>query len=1032
MSESVDLLKEIINLNPKGEHRPQQEKAAEEIEEAIIGEYNVLIQSPTGSGKALEVTTPVLTSKGWVQLDDIEAGDSVYTLNGAATTVVEAHESFLSEETYEMTFDDGSAVTADAEHLWFVADSLEGALMPPHSAGERARIIRDEIAGSAIAGKELLAVEDIEFLAGVTDADIEKLRVFLNAAGVDDSSVYHVAVTGDDELGWYHASVLLEALYHVVLMDSGLVLSTKEIARDYRDGIQYFIPAAAAIDLVPASAFNSTFASLVAHNDDAWREKWAEANDGVLELSLSSRLDLLDAIFDAAGTPGSGINEAEEFRYLQASGGSGIAQLTETGTAVDEGLIVLFQEKQDALDFVFLVNSTGRVAEAQHSLEGWWVSVSEHNVRAITEVNRMPSTIVRCISVEDPSHLFLVGKRLISTHNTISYLVPLIQTGQRAVVSTATKQLSEQAINTDLPVLDAALKKIAPEKRVKSALLKGRENYFCVKKAADSSKLEDAANTLFGSTMDDNSVSLSSKEKAAEIKALLEWVQETQTGDRSEAPPVSDLIWAQYSVSSAECVGRSVCPFGSECFAEIARDKAKAADIVVTNHAVVAHDMVGEDSTVLGERDVYVFDELHELDNYLSSAWGGKLTAKMLKDVVKHIKAVPELDQNDVEEVERISKVFDERITRLDAGLLREPPKQYTTFLSNLHNIVAKVAAIVAKKMLDKGLSESKRSVFSLVSKRTSELMNTLSLLLDDSPEVVRWVEHKDDGTASLHAAPLRIGPRLQEALHERDAIMVGTSATITVAGSFDVPIHNLALQSSVAEYKTVALPSPFDYPKQAMMFIPLEGDFPEPIGAERKEHAKAVVEWTNDFVQAAGGRALFLSTTMFGARAAAEYLRKKNPKMNILLQGDAPHPQIVQQFKDDETSVLCATMGMWHGLDTPGPTNILTIIDKIPFKPVDDPLSVARQDYAKSIGRNGFMDVYVAEANVMLAQGVGRLIRAKSDKGVVVILDTRLRTKRYGSAMLESLPGMKIFPSKEVIIKSLTNLRKALEQDEK
>lgn len=622
---------------------------------------------------------------------------------------------------------------------------------------------------------------------------------------------------------------------------------------------------------------------------------------------------------------------------------------------------------------------------------------------------------------------------------TLAYMIPLIFHGSRAVISTATKQLSDQVFKIDVPFLVKSVSKVAPGKKFKATLLKGRENYYCYAKAEEQAKLSDDANSLFGmleleeassSKGSKNSVQGKGAQFAKEIKLLEEWSKSTKSGERSEAPAVSDQVWRQYSSTTAECPGRKICPLASVCFAEKARDDAKEADIVITNHAVVAHDFNSDGESrdsVFGDRHVFVFDELHELSNYLTNAWGTRMSVDTLKHAVKTFKTLAELSDADVESIEKMSKKFNPVAKMLDEGLIKDPTHLLGELLARIYSGAAKIAMQASKVAQDKDENERKRKMASNVFKVASELMTSAQLLMDDSVETVRWVEVSKDDVLSLNAAPLRVGPKLQQALAERDAVMVGTSATITVSGSFEIPVHNLGLDMSTTPYKVVQLDSPFDYKKQAMMYVPSPDEFPAPVGADRKEHSEAVRKEVLRLVSALGGRTLSLHTTTWDAQETAKFLREKLPKMNILLQGEAPPNQLIEQFKEDEESVLVATMGMWHGLDAPGATLSQVIMDKIPFKPMNEPLSLARQAWAEQTGRNGFMDVYVADANVMLAQGAGRLIRSVTDRGVISILDTRLISKPYGRSMLKSLPEAKIFQDGAMVVKALERLKDSL-----
>lgn len=622
------------------------------------------------------------------------------------------------------------------------------------------------------------------------------------------------------------------------------------------------------------------------------------------------------------------------------------------------------------------------------------------------------------------------------TGKSLGELIPAYLSGKRIVISTATKQLSEQIVNIDLPILAKAAEEILDTKP-SYRLLKGRDNYLCRRKVEEINQLtslEESEEEPAMFELEEISPALNNKKReqdkrANEMLNTLEWGEKTYTGDRSEAPPVSDEIWRQVSSTSSECPGRSVCPFGQECFAEIARDKAKAAEIVVANHAVSGMDLISE-GKMLGDRDVFIFDEVHELTEYLSSAWGTELSPKTIKDINKALRKSYPASHNMVEkhsdELILLADELDELLGNMETTLLddEEPHEGINSLCEKLlsHVNPLYVGTMRDAESAPTGERKAELQAFHGV---IDEVRETLETIKAQNPEAVKWVESSEKYTC-IKTAPLRVGPALQNYLRERGATMVATSATIAVGDNFDIPAHDMGMDEETAPgFTAVDVGTPFNYNQQAMIYIPNPNDFPAPIGKERFEHKEAVKEQSLEMIQAAGGRTLFLSSTMMEARKAAEYFRENLPKgtIKVLVQGEAPNSQLTDEFIQDETSVLCATMGMWHGLNAPGKTCQLVIIDKIPFTPVGDPLTTARQNYASAMGRNGFMEVYVAKAATKLSQGAGRLIRTENDRGVVAIFDTRLLTKGYGKQMLKGLPKSRIFSDFEKVKTSLRNI---------
>jgi ATP-dependent DNA helicase DinG len=1108
-----ELLKEIIALKAGGELRTQQDTAVREISEAITEKKNLLLSAPTGSGKALDITTPIMTINGWVAMGDLKAGDQVFDENGNPTTVLAVHAPFLSKKTYELTFSDSAKIIADSEHLWAI--SAEDTLNKGHA--EKSGILSPLDFSELESFKE--SVAKFSNTLGVIVSPAELIELGLNESLIQKATKDLIPVfISSKSVENYDTIQLLENVYIVALQDFHAgnsaeikleVVTTKDLYDAFSKNeslTNHAIPVVSSAlqfsyNDLPIAPYtlgawigngNYSSATFLAEDFDLLdliaREGYPTIPSTPIscppeERYATGRLDL-DSDISKFVTCEYLTNKLDENYLLQNKHIPDeyilsseyqrkelLAGILDTiGHINNNGMYEMCLVNQNIIDgFKTLVASLGYKTntiksniddENEFSGQQWTVNfwsdenlfkleqkrtvfetkkglieksnILKNSLHYIKSIEEVPALMVRCISVDSKNHLFLAGESFVPTHNTLSYLVPVVFHGSRAVVSTATKQLSEQIIKVDVPFLEKAIAEVAPTKKFKATLLKGRENYYCHAKGDESAKLSSEANSLFGlmdmeNTKTANKTTLKGAEMAKEISSIEKWADKTRTGDRSEAPAVSDQTWRQFSSNTSECPGRSVCPFGSVCFAERARDDAKDADVVVTNHAVVAHDLMNDGDSVFGERELFIFDELHEVDNYLTNAWGTKLSSAILKTTHGVFKQLGELKDSDVDEFEKLGKKFNPVTKTIAEGLIQTEQPILKELLNRLYSTSTRIAMQAGKVVNDKDENERKRKMASVVAKAAGNISDSAQLLMDDSISTVRWVSIQEEAVV-LNAAPLRVGPQLQQALEARDATMVGTSATVTVSGSFDIPIHNLALDVSTTPYKTVDLDSPFNYKKQAMMYIPDQNSFPAPIGANRLEHGEAVKTEAADLIEALGGRTLSLHTTTFAANDNAKFLRKKFPKMNILLQGDAPPSQLIEQFKNDEKSVLVATMGMWHGLDVPGPSLSLVIMDKIPFKPMSDPLSLARQAWAEQTGRNGFMDVYVADANTMLAQGAGRLVRALTDKGVIAIFDTRLMSKPYGRSMLKSLPAAKIFQNKKLVIEALQRLRKVLE----
>ena len=632
------------------------------------------------------------------------------------------------------------------------------------------------------------------------------------------------------------------------------------------------------------------------------------------------------------------------------------------------------------------------------------------------------------------------------TGKSLAYLFPMAVLGGRGVIATATNQLSEQLIRHDLPQVQKTMSKV--NRHLSFALLKGRNNYACLEKTNELESLEKQSNSSgFAETQDllfdlepienmneTKKKKAQAKEDASNLLELMDWVKHTDSGDRSEAPPVPDRLWNQVSTASADCPGAATCPFGKSCFTERAREIAKHSDIIVTNHALLARDLNSSGDilgTLFGPHESIVIDEAHSFTSTLTSALSRELDprsiSKFLTRAAKHLNA--DAIGKDSKESPLIAGARDDleklqnEMALIPTGPLLDLPTNMdnliivlTTRLLNIHKLLVEEA-----KAVNKTDKVKKAIALQIVVDQAVKIADSVSSSRTVGDEQVRWVEKdRRDNTPVMYIAPIAVGDFLKRALEGRT--LIGTSATLTVGGSFNPIAHTLGLDEEGQLATTVDVGSPFDYPNQGMLYIP-KAPFPEPVGKDRIEHTNAVLKELGILVKAAGGRTLALFTTTAGAVSAAQYLRNEFPGLSVHAHGEASADALVKQFTEEETSVLCVTMGLWQGVSVEGASCSLVVIDKVAFAPVDDVLTAARRAYVDKKGRNGFNEVIVGQAATSLAQGAGRLIRTSKDRGVVAILDPRLLTKGYGRILLKSLPDFKRFSDLKVVTDALERL---------
>ena len=606
------------------------------------------------------------------------------------------------------------------------------------------------------------------------------------------------------------------------------------------------------------------------------------------------------------------------------------------------------------------------------------------------------------------------------TGKSLGYLVPALarvgESDQPIVVATATLALQAQIVNRDIPRLLQALEP-RPESQAQVALLKGRNNYLCLHKL-EGGYPEDEPDALFD-------MPSSTSRVGEEVVRLREWADRTETGDRDELKPgVSDRAWAQVSVSAAECLGRR-CPLVEECFSEMARSRAAEADIVITNHALLAINAF-EGMKVLPEHETVIIDEAHELVDRVTGAVSGSLTVAMVRRAARSVKKHSKADSG---ALEMAAGTLEAAFEGLAEGLLKGLDGRLLTAISAV-NDAARTALSDTKpdgQDVDAGLQMARSRVSEVhdMSNRILEAsgeQDVLWISRQGGWENGRYVAASDTDPATLNIAPLSVGLQLRDGLFA-DRTVILTSATLTVGDSFDVAAGALGLLGEGApRWTSIDVGSPFDYRKQGIMYV--AGDLKPPgFGVHEGQ-----LERLRELCEASEGGALGLFSSKRAAERAAEYMREHSD-LNILLQGESSLKALVEEFSEDVDSCLFGTMSLWQGVDVPGDSCRLVVMDRIPFPRPDDPIAQARTEAVNRHRGNGFMAVSAHHAAIRMAQGAGRLIRSVSDRGVVAVLDSRVATKRYGGFLMKAMPPMWSTQNKAAVTGALARLSASIER---
>ncbi len=629
-------------------------------------------------------------------------------------------------------------------------------------------------------------------------------------------------------------------------------------------------------------------------------------------------------------------------------------------------------------------------------------------------------------ALSDRHHLMVQAGT--GTGKSLAYLVPALVHGKKVLVATATLALQRQLVERDLPRIVPALEKVLG-RSITFGIYKGVGNYLCLQKMNSENPDPDGELVLELSSL------------GADAKRLHAWAKVPGvSGDRDDAPDVDRRVWAANSLGGRECVGADVCAYGHQCFAALAKAKAQSADVVVTNHTLLAIEIV-DSHPILPERDAVILDEAHEFMDRTTQAVTEELTGPRVSRAAamarKHLPG--KLSDAFTKAADAFDDAMDEygQSVKFDTSLQGRLSELPSALESPIRKVRESAQAIMQSIGADEEIIDSDAiAERARVKGAVNEVSTTAGKLLKLGVGQVLWYEPT---FSTLHLAPLSVSSVLRNNLLTKTPV-IATSATLTVGKGFDAMARNIGFvvgddadteiedgDLDPANVQMLDVGSPFDFANQGMLYLPKH--LPEP--GRDGPSIEALTE-LGELIDAAGGRTLALFSSWRGVEAADAHLRKVLAELPIKIitqkRGDAVGP-LVERFVKDETSILLGTMSLWQGVDVPGAACILVAIDRIPFPRPDDPVMSARAAEIDAEGGSGFMQVSLPRAALMLAQGTGRLIRSEEDRGVVAILDSRIVTKRYGSTLLNSMPPLWRTSDAAVVKESLARLAESFDQ---
>ena len=558
---------------------------------------------------------------------------------------------------------------------------------------------------------------------------------------------------------------------------------------------------------------------------------------------------------------------------------------------------------------------------------------------------------------------------------SLADLTPGALSGRRTVIATATKHLQDQLAAKDAPLVAAR----APGLR--TAVLKGRSNYFCLQRAEEVGPAGGQA-----SFDDDAEVP---KTMVDQVRRIMDWAEETSTGERDELPfEVDERAWRTVSVTPQQCLGRMQCKFGEECFAEKARERAASSDIIIVNTALYgAH--LATDGNILPTHDVVIFDEAHEVQDILARLLGTSIEPSRIRATAGLVRqALPPSQRDDIKPLtDAADQLSDQLDLAVELGVVEGLTPELTLTLGNIGALLNALQTAVKPSGAD-AATEARRI---RATQAITHLLGDLDRLVKLGADELIWIS-KEGTETIINLSLITVGDILRESLWP-SVTAIFTSATIP-----DTLSKNLGLPTDQTDILNVQ--SPFDYPNNALLYVAKH----LPDRKDETTYTPKMIDELVTLIEAAGGRTLALFTNRrYMESVAAEVAKRIDTP--VLVQGDRAKAKLLDMFRSDESASLFAVASFWQGVDVPGKSLSLVTVDRLPFQPPTDPVGKARRERA---GDRGFYEVDLPRATMMLAQGAGRLIRSAEDRGVVAVFDNRLATATYRHQILKRLPPMK------------------------